>query len=61
MVTLSKRNLRWSDLDIPNLDLVKLTTHFSYSKRAEGRSPKTVSFYEQTNTAFIKFLASICQ
>jgi len=59
MVTLGKRNLRWADLDMPDLDLANLTRHYSYSKKAEGRSPKTVSFYEQTNTAFMKFLASI--
>lgn len=41
---------------MPNLDLVKLISHFTYSKKAEGRSPKTISWYEEMLLDFVRFL-----
>lgn len=38
------------------LDLTKLISHFAQSNRAEGKSPKTVSWYTEMLFAFIKFL-----
>ena len=56
MVQVRRINLKWSDLDMPNLDLVKLISHFTYSKKAEGRSPKTISWYDEMLLDFVRFL-----
>jgi len=37
-----RRNLRWTDIDMAELDLEKLVLHFSQSNKAEGKSPKTI-------------------
>lgn len=58
MVKPHRINIRWIDLDMPNLDLVKLISHFAYSKKAEGRSPKTISWYEEMLIDFVRFLRS---
>ena len=36
------------------LDLVKLITHFAQSNKAEGKSPKTVSWYTEMLTGFAR-------
>lgn len=38
------------------LDLEKLITHFAHSNIAEGKSPKTISWYDDMLSDFIKFL-----
>jgi len=38
------------------LDLIKLVTHFAQSNKAEGKSPKTVSWYTEMLTDFARFL-----
>ncbi len=58
MVKVRRLNLRWYDLDMPNLDLIKLISHFAYSKKAEAKSPKTVSWYNEMLLDFVKFLRS---
>ena len=49
-------NLKWADINMAELDLTKLISHFSQSNRAEGKSPKTVSWYTEMLFGFIKFL-----
>ena len=38
------------------LGLPKLVVHFAQSKRAEGKSPVTVTWYSDMLNSFIKFL-----
>ncbi len=40
------------------LDLTKLVTHFAQSNRAEGKSPKTITWYTEMLTDFARFLES---
>jgi site-specific recombinase XerD len=49
-------NLKWADINMAELDLTKLISHFAQSNRAEGKSPKTVSWYTEMLFGFIKFL-----
>lgn len=51
-----KRNLNWTDINMAELDLVKLITHFAHSNKAEGKSPKTVSWYSEMLLTFASFL-----
>jgi len=39
-------------------DLTKLISHFAQSNKAEGKSPKTVSWYNEMLFDFVKFLRS---
>ena len=48
--------MKWADINMAELDLTKLISHFSQSIRAEGKSPKTVSWYTEMLFGFIKFL-----
>jgi len=52
----SKRNLNWMDLDMSELDLKKLVAHFGQSNKAEGKSPKTTSWYKEMNWDYINYL-----
>ena len=40
------------------LELDKLILHFAQSNKAEGKSPKTISWYSEMLTDFARFLAS---
>jgi len=40
------------------LDLTKLVTHFAQSNRAEGKLPKTITWYTEMLTDFARFLES---
>jgi len=53
-----RRNLHWGDLNMPELELKKLILHFAQSNKAEGKSPKTISWYTDMLTDFTRFLAS---
>jgi len=50
--------LRWQDIEMAELDLVKLVSHFAQSNKAEGKSAKTVSWYSEMLFDFVKFLRS---
>jgi hypothetical protein len=41
-----------------NLDLGKLISHFAQSNKAEGKSPKTVSWYTEMLSDFARFQRS---
>jgi site-specific recombinase XerD len=58
MMKVNRANIRWSDLDMPNLDLIKLISHFAHSNQAEGKSPKTVTWYSEMLIDFVRFLRS---
>ncbi len=43
MVRDKRRNLKWVDIDMADMQLNKLIIHFAQSNRAEGKSPKTIA------------------
>ena len=49
-------NLKWQDIEMAKLDLRKLILHFEQSNKADGKSPKTVSWYSEMLSSFVKFL-----
>ena len=51
-----RRNLRWVDLNMSELELDKLILHFAQSNKAEGKSPKTIDWYTEMLTGFSKFI-----
>ncbi|MFC1931224.1 tyrosine-type recombinase/integrase [Chloroflexota bacterium] len=51
-----RRNLRWMDIDMAELDLEKLVLHFSQSNKAEGKSPKTIAWYGDMLHDYIRYL-----
>ncbi len=48
MMKAGKVNLKWADINMAELGLAKLISHFAYSNKAEGKSLKTVSWYTET-------------
>ena len=40
------------------VELDKLIIHFAQSNKAEGKSPKTISWYSEMLTGFARFLAA---
>jgi hypothetical protein len=55
MVGIKRVNLRWSEMNKVKLDLGKLILHFAQCNKSEGKSPKTVSWYSEMLTEFLKF------
>ncbi len=58
MLKVKKRNLGWTDIDMDEIQLSKLVSHFNQCLKAEGKSPKTVSWYEQMLSVFTRYLES---
>jgi len=58
MVQSRRRNLRWTDIDMAELNLEKLVSHFGQSNKAEGKSLKTITWYTEMLINFITFLES---
>jgi site-specific recombinase XerD len=56
MVSIRKKNLRWFDIDMAEIKMEKLVIHFSQSNKAEGKSPKTISWYSEMLDGFIRFI-----
>jgi len=59
MMKVGKRNVRWSDIDMSQLELSNLIVHFAQSNKVEGKSPKTVSWYSEMLTSYAKHLEAI--
>jgi len=55
MLRIRRRNLRWAEISMAELDLNKLILHFAQSNKAEGKSPRTVSWYTEMLSDFAKF------
>lgn len=53
----SRKNLNWSEINMGELDLDKLISHFAQTNKAEGKSPKTVSWYSEMLSNFTRFLS----
>ena len=51
-----KKNLRWEEMDKSNTDLSVLMQHFEVNNRTEGKSPKTVGWYNEVLGLFIRWL-----
>ena len=58
MLGIRRRNLRWVDINMNEVKLDKLIVHFAQSNRADGKSPKTISWYSEMLDDFTKFLES---
>jgi site-specific recombinase XerD len=56
MLVNSKRNIRWDDIDMASIELNRLVMHFSQCKKAEGKSEKTTSWYQERLSGFVKYL-----
>ena len=53
----AKKKLKtWLDINMQKLDLEKLVIHFAQSNKAEGKSPKTTSWYSDMLSDFIRYL-----
>ena len=50
------KNLRWNEIYMVELDLKKLIFHFEQSNKADGKSPKTISWYSEMLSSFIDYL-----
>ncbi|MFC2024650.1 phage integrase SAM-like domain-containing protein [Chloroflexota bacterium] len=53
-----RRNIHWVDINMAELELEKLILHYSQSNRADGKSPKTISWYTEMLTTFNRFLTA---
>lgn len=56
MLRTRKRNLRWVDIDMAEVELDKLILHFAQSNKAEGKSPRTIAWYSEMLSDFTRFL-----
>ena len=56
MMALRTRNKRWSDIDMSQLELSNLILHFAQSNKADGKSPKTVSWYSEMLNRYVMYL-----
>jgi len=52
----SNRNLRWEEIDKSQTDLSVLLQHFEVHNKTEGKSPRTVGWYNEVLGMFIKWL-----
>ena len=46
----------WWSTNMNGLDLINLITHFAQSNKAEGKAPKTVSWYSDMLIDFVNYL-----
>jgi site-specific recombinase XerD len=56
MLRTGSRNFRWFDINMAELELNKLILHYAQSNKAEGKSPKTISWYSEMLNDFTRFL-----
>jgi len=59
MLKIRRRNLKWTEINMGKLDLSKLILHFAQCNKAESKSPKTVSWYTEMLSGFVKFQRSV--
>jgi len=59
MMKVGTKNIRWSDMDMSQLELSNLIVHFAQSNKAEGKSPKTVSWYSEMLISYVRHLEAI--
>jgi len=56
MVMTKSRNRRWEEVEKDSVELSALARHFGFYNRTEGKSPKTIDWYNQALTLFHRFL-----
>lgn len=56
MVMTKGRNRRWEEVEKDSIELSALARHFELYNRTEGKSPKTIDWYNQALTLFQPFL-----
>ncbi len=54
-----KRNFGWTDIDMSVVELGKLIQNYTQCLKSEGKSPKTISWYEEMLSIFIRYLESV--
>lgn len=52
----SNRNLRWEEMDKSKTDLSVLMQHFEVNNRTEGKSPRTVGWYNEVLGMLMRWL-----
>ncbi|NQW22494.1 MAG: tyrosine-type recombinase/integrase [SAR202 cluster bacterium] len=52
----TKRNLRWEEMEKSKIDLSVLMQHFEVNNRTEGKSPRTVGWYNEVLGLFVRWL-----
>ena len=50
------RNRRWEEVEKDSIQLSALTRHSELYNRTEGKSPRTIEWYNQALTLFYRFL-----
>jgi integrase/recombinase XerC/integrase/recombinase XerD len=56
MVMIKGRNRRWEEVEKDTIELSALARHFELYNRTEGKSPKTIEWYNQALRLFHRFL-----
>jgi len=56
MVVTRARNWRWEEVDKDSIELAALAKHFELYNRTEGKSPKTIDWYNLALRQFQRFL-----
>ncbi len=56
MARAEKCNIRWTDIDMPELELIELILHFAQFNEAEAKSPKTIGWYTEMLMVYVKLL-----
>jgi hypothetical protein len=51
-----RRNFRWEEMDKSNVDLSVLIQHFEVHNCTEGKSPRTVGWYNEVLGMFLRWL-----
>jgi len=54
-----KGNFGWTDIDMSAVELGKLLKHYTQCLKSEGKSPKTISWYGEMLSIFIRYLESV--
>jgi site-specific recombinase XerD len=58
MLVIRRKNLRWVDIDMAEVELDKLIIHFAQSNKVGGKSSKTISWYSEMLDGLVRFLES---
>jgi site-specific recombinase XerD len=56
MMKVRRSNLTWVDLEMSQLDLTKLISHYAQSNKADNKSAKTVTWYSEMLECYVKFI-----
>ena len=54
----TRKNLRWEEMDKGKMELGQIMQHFEAFNSSEGKSPRTVEWYNEVLTLFLRWLQS---